>query len=73
MAEDLIGTGKILYLKIIAILAIFFASMLTFIIFRFADRINRILGLTAALLVSRIMGLLLASIAANFILLLRRS
>jgi multiple antibiotic resistance protein len=63
----LIRTGKTLGLKIIDILAILGVFAVTYLIFRFADRINRVLGVTGSLLVSRLMGLLLASIAVNFV------
>ena len=63
----IIRTGKTLELKLIALAAIFFVFALTYLIFRFANKINKILGVTGSLLVSRIMGLLLGSIAVNFI------
>ena len=63
----LIRTGKTVGLKIMDILAILSVFALTYVVFRFADRVSQILGVTGSLLVSRIMGLLLASIAVNFI------
>jgi len=63
----LIRTGKTFGLKIMDILAILSVFALTYVIFRFADRVSRVLGVTGSLLVSRIMGLLLASIAVNFV------
>jgi multiple antibiotic resistance protein len=63
----LIRTGKGIELKILAIAAILVTFFLTYLIFRFANRINRVLGVTGALVVSRVMGLLLAAIAVNFI------
>jgi multiple antibiotic resistance protein len=63
----LIRSGKTLGLKVLDILAILAVFVLTYIIFRFSNRIIKVLGVTGSLLVSRIMGLLLASIAVNFI------
>ncbi|MFB0522059.1 MAG: MarC family protein [Desulfatiglandales bacterium] len=63
----LIRTGKTLDLKIIAIAAILLTFALSYLIFRSADRVNKLLGVTGALVVTRIMGLLLAAIAVNFV------
>jgi len=63
----LIRTGRALELKLATMFAIVLVFALTYVVFRFAERINRILGVTGSLLVSRIMGLLLGSIAVNFI------
>ncbi|MGB2842635.1 MAG: NAAT family transporter [Halobacteriota archaeon] len=62
-----IRTGQTLELKIIAILAILLTFALAYLIFRFADKINRILGVSGSLVVTRVMGLLLGAIAVNFI------
>jgi multiple antibiotic resistance protein len=62
-----IRTGQTLELKIIAILAILLTFALAYLIFRFADVINRILGVSGSLVVTRVMGLLLGAIAVNFI------
>ncbi|HJH27438.1 MAG TPA: hypothetical protein C5S37_11935 [Methanophagales archaeon] len=62
-----IRTGQALELKIIAILAILLTFALSYFIFRFADVINRILGVSGSLVVTRVMGLLLGAIAVNFI------
>jgi multiple antibiotic resistance protein len=62
-----IRTGETIELKIIAILAILLTFALSYLIFRFADVINRILGVSGSLVVTRVMGLLLGAIAVNFI------
>ena len=62
-----IRTGTTLELKMMAILAILLTFALSYLIFRFADRINRILGVTGSLVITRVMGLLLGAIAVNFI------
>jgi len=62
-----IRTGQTLELKIITILAILLTFALSYLIFRFADVINRILGVSGSLVVTRVMGLLLGAIAVNFI------
>jgi multiple antibiotic resistance protein len=62
-----IRTGQTLELKIITMLAILLTFALSYLIFRFADVINRILGVSGSLVVTRVMGLLLGAIAVNFI------
>jgi multiple antibiotic resistance protein len=62
-----IRTGQTLELKIIAIFAILLTFALSYLIFRFADVINRILGVSGSLVVTRVMGLFLGAIAVDFI------
>ena len=62
-----IRTGETLGLKIIVILAILLTFAISYLIFRFADKINRILGVSGSLVITRVMGLLLGAIAVNFI------
>lgn len=62
-----IRTGTTLELKMIAISAILLTFALSYLIFRFADRINGILGVTGSLVITRVMGLLLGAIAVDFI------
>jgi multiple antibiotic resistance protein len=63
----LIRTGRTLDFKIIVIAAMLLTFAISYLIFRSADRVNRLLGITGALVVTRVMGLLLAAIAVNFI------
>jgi multiple antibiotic resistance protein len=63
----LMRTGTTLDLKMVAIAAILLTFTLSYLIFRSADRVNRLLGITGALVVTRVMGLLLAAIAVNFV------
>jgi len=63
----LIRTGKTLELKIMTLLAILLTFALSYLIFRFADRVKTLLGVVGALVVTRVMGLLLAAIAVNFV------
>ena len=62
-----IRTGQTLELKLLTIAAILLTFALSYIIFRFADRINKMLGVTGSLVITRVMGLLLRAIAVNFI------
>jgi multiple antibiotic resistance protein len=62
----LTGPGAITTV-IITILAILLTFALSYLIFRFADVINRILGVSGSLVVTRVMGLFLGAIAVNFI------
>ena len=62
-----IRTAKTLELKLIAIAAILLTFALAYLAFRFANKINSILGVSGSLVVTRVMGLLLGAIAVNFI------
>ncbi|ODS39527.1 MAG: hypothetical protein A7316_05315 [Candidatus Altiarchaeales archaeon WOR_SM1_86-2] len=62
-----IRTGETMDLKIITILAILLTFAVSYIVFRFADKINKVLGFTGSLVVTRVMGLLLGAIAVTFI------
>jgi multiple antibiotic resistance protein len=63
----IIRTGQTLDLKLIAIGAIILTFAFSYLIFRFADRIHKLLGVTGSLVITRVMGLLLGAIAVNFI------
>ncbi|UCH82086.1 MAG: NAAT family transporter [Nitrospiraceae bacterium] len=62
-----IRTGKTIELKIITILTILLIFILSYIIFRSAVKINKVLGVTVSHVITRIMGLILGAIAVNFI------
>jgi len=63
----IIKTGETLELKTMVILAILLTFIVSYVIFRFANEINRILGVTGSLVLTRVMGLLLGAIAVEFI------
>jgi len=60
-------TGETLALKGITMLAILATFVISYLLFRSAARVREALGVTASLVISRIMGLLLGAIAVNFI------
>ena len=63
----IIRTGQTLDLKLIAIGAIVLTFVLSYLIFRNAGQIYKLLGVTGSLVITRVMGLLLGAIAVNFI------
>ncbi len=63
----IIRTGRTWELKALTLLAILLTFILSYLILRFADKINKILGITVSLVITRIMGLLLGAIAVDFI------
>ena len=54
-------------LKMLVILAILLTFAISYITFRFANRINKIMGVTGSLVITRVMGLFLGAIAVNFV------
>lgn len=60
-------TGKTLEHKLITIVAILVIFAISYLIFRSANRINKLLGVTVSLVITRIMGLVLGAIAVDFI------
>ncbi|MDR4498346.1 MAG: MarC family protein [Candidatus Scalindua sp.] len=62
-----IRTAKTWELKAVTLFAILLTFALTYLIFRFADKINKLLGVTVSLVITRIMGLLLGAIAVDFL------
>ena len=62
-----IRTAKTWELKAVTLFAILLTFALTYLIFRFADKINKMLGVTVSLVITRIMGLLLGAIAVDFL------
>lgn len=63
----LIRTGTTWELKGLTLLAILLTFVISFLFFRFAERINKLMGVTVSLVITRIMGLLLGAIAINFV------
>ncbi len=62
-----IRTGKTIELKIVTVLAILLIFAITFLVFRSAGKMHKILGVTISLVITRIMGLILGAIAVDFI------
>ncbi|MDP2845655.1 MAG: MarC family protein, partial [Candidatus Methanoperedens sp.] len=63
----LIRTAENLDLKLAVIGAILLTFIITFLIFRFSDYFNKVVGMTGMLVMTRLMGLFLAAIAVDFI------
>ncbi len=63
----LIRTAGSLDLKLIVIGAILLTFFITFLIFRFSDYFNKVVGMTGTLVMTRLMGLFLGAIAVDFI------
>lgn len=63
----LIRTGQEIGSKLMVIVAIVITFILTYLIFRYADSFNKVVGVTGMLVTTRIMGLFLAAIAVDFI------
>ncbi len=55
------------YSRLVVIGAILLTFIITFVIFRFSDTYNRVVGLTGMMVMTRLMGLFLAAIAVDFI------
>ncbi len=63
----LIRTADNLNLKLTVIGAILLTFIITFLIFRFSDYFNKVVGMTGMLVMTRLMGLFLGAIAVDFI------
>jgi len=63
----LIRTAQEIDSKMLVIAAIIFTFVITYLIFRYADSFNRVVGMTGMLVMTRIMGLFLGAIAVDFI------
>src|SRR3972149_4978414 len=61
--------GGDIILKFVVIGAILTTFILTYLIFRYSDTFNKIVGLTGMMVMTRLMGLFLGAIAVDFILL----
>jgi len=59
--------GNIVQVKLIVIAAILLTFIITFLIFRFSDYFNRVVGVTGMLVMTRIMGIFLGAIAVSFV------
>jgi multiple antibiotic resistance protein len=53
--------------KMTVIFAILLTFAISYLIFRFANKINKLMGVTGSLVITRVMGLLLGAIAVNFV------
>jgi multiple antibiotic resistance protein len=63
----LIKTAENVDQKLIVIGAILLTFCITFLIFRFSDYFNKVVGMTGMLVMTRLMGLFLGAIAVDFI------
>ncbi|MBU4374057.1 MAG: MarC family protein [Euryarchaeota archaeon] len=63
----LIRTAENFDSKLIVIGAILLTFFITFLVFRFSDYFNKVVGMTGMLVMTRLMGLFLAAIAVDFI------
>ncbi len=60
-------SGVAMESKMVVILAILLTFAISYLIFRFANKINKLMGVTGSLVITRVMGLLLGAIAVNFV------
>lgn len=63
----LIRTAENIDSKLMVIGAILLTFFITFLIFRFSDYFNKVVGMTGMLVMTRLMGLFLGAIAVDFI------
>jgi multiple antibiotic resistance protein len=63
----LIRTAENIDSKLIVVGAILLTFVITFLIFRFSDYFNKVVGMTGMLVMTRLMGLFLGAIAVDFI------
>ncbi|MDY6966637.1 MAG: MarC family protein [Halobacteriota archaeon] len=63
----LMGMAENISFKIIVITAVILTFVVTWVLLRFSEQINRILGVTGGMVFRRMMGLFLAAIAVEFI------
>jgi multiple antibiotic resistance protein len=60
-------TGPGISFKAITLGVVLATFLIAYFIFIYGDRVLRFLGVTATLVINRIMGLMLAAIAVNFV------
>ncbi len=63
----IIREGETIELKVMVLVAILLTFVVSYILFIFANKINKMIGVTGALVVTRVMGLFLGAIAVNFV------
>ena len=63
----IIREGETIELKVMVLVAILLTFIISYIIFIFANKINKIMGVTGSLVITRVMGLFLGAIAVNFV------
>jgi multiple antibiotic resistance protein len=63
----LMGAATTLLEKSIVLLALMLTFLTTYYILKFSDFIDKALGITGIMVLTRIMGLLLGAIAVNFV------
>lgn len=61
------NAGDNIELRLMVVGAILLTFAITFLIFRFSDYFNRVVGMTGMLVMTRLMGLFLGAIAVTFI------
>ncbi|MCD6456089.1 MAG: MarC family protein [Methanophagales archaeon] len=63
----LMKTAETIPFKVIVLLSIILAFLITGILFRMSEQIHRVLGVTGSMVITRMMGLILGAIAVQFI------
>jgi multiple antibiotic resistance protein len=63
----LMNTASTLFEKAEVLTALVLTFVLTYIVFKFSDIIDRVLGVTGIMVLTRILGLILGAIAVNFV------
>lgn len=63
----LMGAAGTLMERALVILAIMLTFMITFFVLKFSEYIDRVLGVTGIMVLTRIMGLILGAVAVNFV------
>ena len=63
----LMGAAGTVAEKVLVILAIVLTFVITFFVLKFSEYIDRVLGITGIMVLTRIMGLILGAVAVNFV------